>query len=328
MRDGTKEEAEGPGCGDETALRRRDPLVDMSTGMSTLGFRWAHPKSERCIFNRTRDLLRTRLYEIDEQVRTFNVSRPQPTEYELPMPPNYMMNQAPLQSPTYYSSDPYEAYIPHQSSVPSPIIPLPSDAYMSPQPTALNHLQTPYQQPQHAQTSPISLTVPYTYAVVPSMQAHPPSSNMLGHSVHVPLENLQRIPLPNTYSSLPPDESLFSEGVITYLMQNFFLDTYPSWYPCPIHQESFMSKYPNQPPLLIYAMCAATARRSDHPVTRTYIASRGLPWYLAGEPYFWKARQIIAETHIDNSYESVLSLVTLGVAIAGAFVCEFRCKSV
>ena len=121
----------------------------------------------------------------------------------------------------------------------------------------------------------------------------------------------------NIYSTLPSDPSLFSEGVLIHLIHTFFHDITPTWYPNPIHQTTFMSRFPNHTPLLIYSMCAAAARRSDHPVTRAWVASRGVPFYLAGEPYFWKAREIINGFGEQPGFETVLALVTLGLAMAG-----------
>ncbi|TPX58063.1 hypothetical protein PhCBS80983_g03383 [Powellomyces hirtus] len=121
----------------------------------------------------------------------------------------------------------------------------------------------------------------------------------------------------NVYSALPTDQTLFSPPVILYLIQTFFRDIVPIWYPNPIHQTSFMSRYPDHSPLLIYVMCAAAARRSDHPVTRAYVAGRGIPLYQAGEPYFWMAREEINKLVGQPSYEIVLALVTLGLAVAG-----------
>ncbi|KAJ3012720.1 hypothetical protein HKX48_006116 [Thoreauomyces humboldtii] len=124
----------------------------------------------------------------------------------------------------------------------------------------------------------------------------------------------------NMYSSLPPEDvgaAVFSEEVLVYLIQTFFRDIVPVWYPNPIHQTTFNARFPNHSPLLIYSMCAAAARRSDHPVSRAYVSSRNVPLYRAGEPYFFKARELIQGFVGQPDYETVLSLVVLGQAVAG-----------
>ncbi|TPX59658.1 hypothetical protein SpCBS45565_g07686 [Spizellomyces sp. 'palustris'] len=140
----------------------------------------------------------------------------------------------------------------------------------------------------------------------------------LGADSHNPVDYVFQPIIPsNMYSTLPSDQTLFSDDVLKYLVHTFFLDIVPTWFPNPIHQATFMARWPNHPPLLIYSMCAAAARRSDHPVTRAYVASRAVPLYLGGEPYFWKAREIINSFVGDPDFETVLALVTLGLAMSG-----------
>lgn len=153
---------------------------------------------------------------------------------------------------------------------------------------------------------------------------NPFSSYDLGEETEIPMEYLAQPIVPsNIYSTLPSDQTLFSDSVLMHLIHTFFIEIAPTCYPNPIHQVTFMQRFPNHTPLLIYSMCAAAARRSDHLVTRAYVASRGVPFYLAGEPYFWKAREIINDFSERPNFETVLALVTLGQATAGMGDSEF-----
>ncbi|KAJ3162111.1 hypothetical protein HDU86_005809 [Geranomyces michiganensis] len=123
-------------------------------------------------------------------------------------------------------------------------------------------------------------------------------------------------PQTNQYSALPPDQTLFAEPTILYLLQVFFADVSPLWYPNPIHQSCFFSRLQEQPPMLMYAMCGAASSRSDHPATRAYVAERGIPLFQAGEPYARVARDMIDQYIAQPSFDVVLAMATLGLALA------------
>ncbi|KAI8817759.1 uncharacterized protein EV422DRAFT_540843 [Fimicolochytrium jonesii] len=168
--------------------------------------------------------------------------------------------------------------------------------------------------PHPQQQQPPSLTTPpYAYPefLGPTGLPPPPSTYQTSEDP-VP----QRI-VSNIYSALPSESSLFSSDVILYLVHTFFREIAPAWYPNPIHEATFMAAFNEQSPLLIFAMCAAAARRSDHPITRAYVASKRVPLYQAGEPYLMKAKGMITRFRGPPTFETVVALVTMGVA-AGA----------
>ncbi|KAJ3155852.1 hypothetical protein HDU89_005410 [Geranomyces variabilis] len=124
------------------------------------------------------------------------------------------------------------------------------------------------------------------------------------------------VPQPNQYSALPPDQTLFAQPTILYLLQVFFADINPLWYPNPIHQSTFFSRFHEQLPVLVYAMCAAASSRSNHPATRAYVAERGIPLYQGGEPYAQVTQDMIDQYTGQPSFDVVLAMATLGLALS------------